>query len=92
MSEGRGQPPRRRREPRDSPGLFGAVALLYLVSIPWWFGSGEPRLLFGMPSWAVVSLLATLGVSCLVAFAALRRWDDGPAPDPRDPERRPPAR
>lgn len=60
------------------------MALLYLISIPWWFGAGAPRIVFGMPSWAVVSLLATLGVSCLTAFAALRLWDDGPPP-PKDP-------
>lgn len=66
-----------RRDPLDHRWLFVSIAALYAVSIPWWFGSGRPNLVLGMPSWTVVSLAATLAVSCLTAFAALRLWDDG---------------
>ena len=66
-----------RRDPLRHPWLFAAIAVLYALSIPWWFGEGRPALVFGLPSWVALSLLATLGVACLTAFAALRLWDDG---------------
>ncbi len=66
-----------RRDPLRHPWLFAAIAGLYGFSIPWWFGSGRPAIVLGLPSWVVVSLFSTLAVSCLTAFAALRLWDDG---------------
>lgn len=68
---------RLRRDPLRHPWLFVAIGALYALSIPWWFGEGKPSILFGLPSWVVVSLLCTFAVSCLVSFAALRLWDDG---------------
>jgi len=67
---------RLRRDPLRHPWLFVAIAALYGCSIPWWFGEGAPSIVLGLPSWAVVSLLCTFAVSCLVSFAALRFWDD----------------
>lgn len=67
---------RRRREPLDHPWLLVGILALYAVSIPWWATDETPALLLGMPAWAVLSLVATLGVSCLTAFAVLRLWED----------------
>ncbi len=53
-----------------------AIGALYALSIPWWFGEGRPSVVLGLPSWAVISLLCTFAVSCLVSFAARRLWDD----------------
>ena len=66
---------RLRRDPLRHPWLFVAIGALYAFSIPWWFGDGRPAILLGLPSWAVVSLLCTFGVSCLVSYATLRLWD-----------------
>ena len=66
---------RLRRDPLRHPWLFVAIGALYAFSIPWWFGDGRPSTLLGLPSWAVVSLLCTFGVSCLVSYATLRLWD-----------------
>lgn len=66
-----------RRDPLDHPWLFAAIGGLYAVSIPWWFGAGRPTIVLGMPSWAAAALAATLAVSVLTAWAALRLWDDG---------------
>ncbi len=67
---------RRRREPLDHPWLLVGILGLYAASIPWWAGEGTPELVLGMPAWAALSLGATLGVSCLTAFAVLRLWED----------------
>ncbi len=72
---------RPRRDPLDHPWLFGTIAALYAVSIPWWFGSERPSVVLGMPSWAAFALLATFAVSVLTALACLRLWDDGEASD-----------
>lgn len=66
----------RRREPLDHPWLLAAIVALYALSIPWWAGDGPPALILGMPAWAVLALAATLGVSCLTAYAVLRLWED----------------
>ncbi len=73
------------RQPLDHPWLLLAIAGLYIVSIPWWAGSGRPDIVLGMPLWAVIALAATLGVSCLTAFAVLHRWDDDDLEDDVDP-------
>ena len=66
-----------RRDPLRYPWLFVAIGALYAFSIPWWFGDGRPAIVAGLPSWAVVSLVCTFGVSCLTSYAARRLWDDG---------------
>ena len=37
--------------------LLWGIALLYLISIPWYRGDAPSRQLFGLPEWVTVALL-----------------------------------
>ena len=60
---------------RESKGrlrvlLFGAIGLLFLLSIPWYReANAAPPLLFGLPSWVAVAIGCYLGAACLNAIA-----------------------
>lgn len=83
-------PERPRREPLDSPRLLALIVLLYALSIPWWAGGGAPRIVLGLPAWALASLGFTLAISVLTAFLALRRWSDTPSDSaPAEPDANP---
>ena len=46
--------------------LLAVIAGLYVLSIPWYRGAGEPaRVVFGLPDWVAVAL------GCYVAVAVL---------------------
>ena len=52
--------------------LLGVVALLYLLSIPWYREAGaETGTLLGFPSWVAVALLCYVGVALANAGAWL---------------------
>ncbi len=62
---------------------LGVIALLYIVSIPWYRDSDAPlRLWFGLPDWVAVALLCYVGVAIVNALAWL--WTDVPD-DPEAP-------
>jgi hypothetical protein len=79
---------------QDNPGrsrlrraaLFG-IALLYLVSVPWYRSEGgELRLLWGLPDWVAVALFCYVGVAVLNALAwSLTDVVDPPAADDPNP-------
>ena len=59
MSEGNGggsnEP---RKGSRLRAGLLGMIAVLYLLSVPWYRADDQPlRLLFGLPDWVAVAVL-----------------------------------
>ncbi len=57
---------RRRRGARLRSALLLAIALLYVLSIPWYRVPGSaPSLIFGLPDWVAVAL------GCYVAVALL---------------------
>ena len=57
------------------------IALLYIVSVPWYRHDGAPlRLWFGLPDWVAVALLCYLGVAVLNAVA----WVAAEVPDASD--------
>jgi hypothetical protein len=63
--------------------LFAAIALLYLISIPWYRNSGEtPELWLGLPDWVTVAILCYVGVALLNSAAWL--LTDVPDSDPGD--------
>ncbi len=63
--------------------LFAAIALLYLISIPWYRSSGEtPELWLGLPDWVTVAILCYVGVALLNSAAWL--LTDVPDSDPGD--------
>ena len=53
--------------------LLAAIALLYVVSIPWYRETGaEPEIWFGLPDWVAVALGCYVAVAILNAIAWLR--------------------
>ena len=57
---------------RVRTGLLGAIAVLYVVSIPWYRTAGEvPSLVWGLPDWVAVALGCYAAVAVLNAIAWL---------------------
>lgn len=66
--------------------LLAAIAVLYVVSIPWYReGAAEPREWFGLPDWVAVALGAYAGAALLNALA----WWFGESADPEGFETEP---
>ena len=52
--------------------LLGLIAVLYVVSIPWYRTAGaEPELILGFPDWAAVAIACYVGVAILNSIAWL---------------------
>ena len=45
--------------------LLGLIGLLFVASVPWYWGDSAPVRLFGLPGWVAVSIL------CYAAAAVL---------------------
>ena len=57
---------------RVRTGLLGAIAALYVISIPWYRTTGEvPSLIGGLPDWVAVALGCYAAVAVLNAIAWL---------------------
>lgn len=66
--------------------LISIIALLFLLSIPWYREAGEaPEIWLGLPDWVAVALGCYLGAALLNAVA----WLLTEVPD-RDPDSDPP--
>ncbi len=66
--------------------LLGLIAVLYVISIPWYRTPGAPSgFLLGLPDWVAVALLCYVGAAILNAAAWLvtEVRDDEPE-DPRE--------
>jgi len=51
---------------------LGAIALLYVASVPWYRDPGAPlRLWLGLPDWVAIALLCYVGVAVLNGVAWL---------------------
>ena len=62
--------PRGRRRLRGA--LFALIALLYVLSVPWYRQTGsEVGMLFGLPDWVAVALGCYLAAACCNALAWL---------------------
>ena len=75
-----------RRHPYLSLPVWLTYAVLLAIAIPWYWPADEPRLLLGVPLWAVVSFGSSALVSIFTAWLLLRHWpeDDG-GPDAEAP-------
>lgn len=52
--------------------LLATIAVLYIVSVPWYRdGDGPLRLLFGLPDWVGIALACYVAVAVLNAAAWL---------------------
>jgi Flp pilus assembly pilin Flp len=55
--------------------LLGLIAVLYVISIPWYRTPGAPSgFLLGLPDWVAVALLCYVGVAIMNALAWF--WTD----------------
>ena len=72
MSNAGGDAPAGRRAKLLRRALLTLIALLYVLSIPWYRASGvEPEIVFGLPDWAAVALGCYVGVAILNSIAWL---------------------
>ena len=70
------------REPIRYRWIWLVYALLYAASIPWYLpAGGELETWVGLPYWALVSLLATVGIAFFTVFVIRRFWDDTDSPE-----------
>ena len=60
------------------PWLWLGYAMCFAIGIPWYRTAGTlDELVFGIPQWAVLSILSSVAISALTAHATLNLWDDG---------------
>jgi len=62
--------------------LLAIIALLYVISIPWYRATDAPlRIVFGLPDWVAVAIACYVAVAILNAVAwRLTTISDEPAP------------
>ncbi len=64
--------------------LLALIALLYVISIPWYRSAGAPSgVLLGLPDWVAVALLCYVGIAILNSAAWL--LTDVPDDESEDP-------
>ena len=68
-------------EPLKQRWYIPAVLVLIVLSVPWYFATGHTgRIIGGLPVWVWITLACSFVVSCLIAIAVLRFWNED-APD-----------
>ena len=73
---------------RPRPWLLAAIALLYLVSVPWYREpGGTPGVVLGLPDWVAVALGCYVAAAVLNAVAWLCTEVDDAPDDPASDER-----
>lgn len=69
--------PRPPADPGRRAWIWLVYVSLYAVSIPWYLPAGErPGIWLGLPSWVVVSVLATTAIATFTVFVVRRCWSD----------------
>ena len=61
--------------------------IAFAIAVPWywrWFGELGTQPVFGLPRWVVVSIAASIFISCLTAWVMLRHWPGGDADEPEE--------
>ena len=57
--------------------IWIVYALLFGTSVPWYLPKGRtPEIWFGLPSWVIISLLASIGIAVFTAFVVHRYWSE----------------
>ncbi len=54
--------------------IYLSIALLPLLSVPWFFGPSSSAVVLGFPIWALYSLAITLLFSLLLCWILQRYW------------------
>ncbi len=58
------------------PWIWITFAILFLVSIPWYWAPDSKAMFLGFPLWAVVSVFGSFLISCFTAWLFCRLWPD----------------
>ena len=67
-------------EPRRHPIVWLVYAALYAIAIPWYWPQGAGTgLVFGIPLWAAVTLLAVVALAGWTAYVIHRYWHESSA-------------
>ena len=65
------------RTPFRHPWIWLVYALLYAASVPWYLSADSDLAIWaGLPHWAFLSLLSTVGIAVFTVFVIRRFWDD----------------
>lgn len=63
-------------EPIRRPGIWVVLVLLIVAAVPLYLPSGTVRpLVFGLPYWMVISVVATVLFAAFTSWVCLRRWN-----------------
>lgn len=72
-------------EPRRHPILWGLALVFLFLSVPFYYPSDrEPVILWGLPDWCWVTLLANLAFAATVSVLVLCCWKESPGSDSAD--------
>ena len=73
--------------PKSSPRpwlLALGFALLFVAAVPWYWPAHDQETLLGLPRWVVVSIVASVLISCLTAWVFLCHWPGGDGDEPEE--------
>jgi len=70
--------------------IWIVYALLAIAGVPWYWPPDFEGTLFGLPTWTLCSLAASLVASCFTAWLLIKKWptDDAPTEEPIQQESR----
>lgn len=72
-------------EPRRHPGLWGLALFFLILSVPFYYPEGrDPNVIWGLPDWCWVTILADLCFAITVAWTILFTWKERPAEEETD--------
>jgi len=58
--------------------------LLFVAAVPWYWPAHDQETLLGLPRWVVVSIVASVLISCLAAWVFLCHWPGGDGDEPEE--------
>lgn len=67
---------RKRKEPIKNWKIWVVLAILFVLSVPWYLpaGSYEP-LIFGIPYWAYIIMGVSLAISITLTYILKNHWN-----------------
>lgn len=54
--------------------IWAIYAVLFGISIPWYWAADASGILLGLPTWAAVSVLGSVAISFFTAWLFITRW------------------
>ena len=76
---------RRPDEPRRHLFLWAIALILLFISVPFYYPEGRtPTLVWGLPDWCWVTLIADFLFAVLTAYLVLNTWKEPPLDEDSD--------